>query len=188
MADDPDVTIWSTAISTSSVTGRKVIFRFADLLNPAFDRKSQPDRIIIVWTYQSETGQPLSEEHRQMNIMEDALETVLYQDRFATLALVSTGEGLREWTYYAKSEDEFMDRLNVALAGMPTFPIDVHTAHDPNGNMYEEFKARVKETVTSRASIKPSPPLAFPTSATGSAAAQQRRERSREHSRSLPQW
>lgn len=43
-----------------------------------------------------------------MNLLEDALESVLKEDGFATLALVSTGEDLREWTYYAKSEDEFM--------------------------------------------------------------------------------
>lgn len=31
-----------------------------------------------------------------MNILEDALEPALYQDEFATLALVSTGENSRE--------------------------------------------------------------------------------------------
>jgi len=82
-----------------------------------------------------------------MNLLEDALEPVLDQTRFATLALVSTGEDLREWTYYAKSEDEFMARLNFAFAGMPAFPIEIHTAHDPTWGLYEQFKAGVKEVV-----------------------------------------
>jgi hypothetical protein len=30
------------------------------------------------------------------------------------------------------SEDEFMGRLNWALAGMPAFAIEIHTATDPN--------------------------------------------------------
>lgn len=80
-----------------------------------------------------------------MDLMEDALEPLMEKDGFATLALVSTGENLREWTYYAKSEDEFMARLNKALAGKPAFPIEVHTATDPKWTMYEKFKAGVQK-------------------------------------------
>jgi hypothetical protein len=78
--------------------------------------------------YQSESSQPIPEDHQRMNQLEDMLESVLKEDGFATLALVSTGEDLREWTYYTKSETEFMARLNYALAGVPTFPIEIHTA------------------------------------------------------------
>jgi hypothetical protein len=46
--------------------------------------------------------------------MENALESALEEEHFATLALVSTGEVLREWTYYAKCEREFVARLNYA--------------------------------------------------------------------------
>jgi hypothetical protein len=82
-----------------------------------------------------------------MNLLEDTLESVLKDDGFATLALVSTGEYLREWTYYAKSEDEFMSRLNYAFSGMPVFPIEIHVAGDPNWDVYEQFKTGVKDAV-----------------------------------------
>lgn len=82
-----------------------------------------------------------------MNQFEDTLESVLEQDHFATLAIVATGEDLREWTYYAKSENEFMARLNHAFSGMPIFPIEIHITHDPKWDMYEQFKTRVRETV-----------------------------------------
>jgi len=107
--------MWATAISTNAHNRRKIIFRYAKELSASFDQASQPVRIIIVWKYQSEDGQPAAEVYRPMNLLEDALESALDQDRFATLALVSTGEGLREWTYYARSEDEFTARLNYAL-------------------------------------------------------------------------
>lgn len=81
-----------------------------------------------------------------MNLLEDTLESALKKDDgFATLALVSTGEDLREWTYYTKSESEFMSRLNYALGGMAYFPIEIHTALDPNWEMYEQFKTGIKE-------------------------------------------
>ena len=79
-----------------------------------------------------------------MDLMDDALQPLMEKDVLATLALVSTGENLREWTYYAKSEREFMARLNRALAGKPVFPIEVHMAADPKWNMYEKFKAGVQ--------------------------------------------
>jgi len=80
-----------------------------------------------------------------MDAMEDALEPFVNYENFATLALVSTGENLREWTYYTRSEDEFLARLNQALRGKSRFPIEIHTASDPNWSMYEEFKAGLKE-------------------------------------------
>jgi hypothetical protein len=88
---------------------------------------------------------PFKEEHERMDALEDALAPSLYEDNLATLALVSTGENLREWTYYVRSEDEFMARLNHALAGEEPFPIEIHTASDPEWSMYETFKAGVKQ-------------------------------------------
>ena len=41
----------------------------------------------------------------------------------------------------------FIQRLDLALAGLPEFPIEIHTAHDQTWSIYEEFKAGVKEPV-----------------------------------------
>jgi hypothetical protein len=142
---ESSVSVWATAISTNASNGRKIIYRYALELSPTFERGSQPCRAIIVWKYSSDSGQPYTEEHAAMNLLEDTLEPVLFQDDFATLALVSTGENLREWTYYAESEDEFMIRLNSALGGMPGFPIEVHIAEDPAWTVYEQFRAGVKK-------------------------------------------
>jgi hypothetical protein len=114
-----NVTSWATAISTNTSNGRKIFFRFAEQFDQTFERGTQPIRTIIVWKYHSESGQPILEEHQRMNQMEDALELALDQNCFAMLALVSTGENLREWTYYSKSEDEFLARLNFALTDTP---------------------------------------------------------------------
>jgi hypothetical protein len=146
MVGKSHVQSWATAISTNSQNGKKIIFRYAEDFGSTFDRASQPSRIIIAWKYDSENGQPESEEHRRMNLLEDSLEPILDQDDFATLAIVTTGENLREWTYYAKSDEAFIQGLNLALVGLPVFPIEIHTALDPTWSMYEEFKAGVKET------------------------------------------
>ena len=84
--------MWATAISTNADNGRKIVFRYAKELSANFDQTRQPTRINIVWKYQSESGQPVSGDHQRMNQLEDLLESVLKEDGFATLALVSTGE------------------------------------------------------------------------------------------------
>lgn len=68
--------------------GRKVFFRYAKELDSAYDKRSKPDRIILEWTYQSETGQPVTEERQQINLIKDLFETILYGDHFATLARI----------------------------------------------------------------------------------------------------
>lgn len=145
MTGGSNIQRWAVATSTQRQTDRKIIFRYAEAFAPTFERASQPIRIFIVWRYQSEHGQPVKEELQQMNLLEDTLEPVLEQDHFATLALVSTGEDLREWTYYAKSEDEFMARLNFAFAGMSPFPVEIHIAHEPNWDTYLNFRAHHME-------------------------------------------
>jgi hypothetical protein len=102
MAFGSNVQMWATAVSTNPHDGRKIIFRYAKELNAGFDQACQPVRISIVWKYHSEYGQPASEDHERMNQLEDALESVLKDDRFATLALVSTGENLRRITQHSR--------------------------------------------------------------------------------------
>lgn len=146
MSDSPSVELWATAISTNSANGKRIIFRYAKELRPAFDRSAQPDRIIIVWKYVSENGQPNPSEHRDMDQLEDALEGVLQGAQVATLALVSTGENLREWIYYANSADRFGDLFDLAMEDMPPFPIEIHTAHDPTWSTYERFRSENPNT------------------------------------------
>jgi hypothetical protein len=136
---------WSTATSSNKANGRVIIFRFISKFNANLDRTSQQNRIIIAWKYKSENGMPSLNERERMDAMEDALQPALEKDGFATLALVSTGEDLREWTYYVKTEKEFFSRLNKALAGQTAFPINIHTAVDPKWSMYEKFRASVRK-------------------------------------------
>ncbi len=112
----------------------------------SFNKATQPNRIIIVWRYEpiNTSGMMSLEEQQLMGCMEDALEEVIEKDGFATLAIVSTGDRLREWTYYAQSENEFMMRLNQALANQPVVPIEIHAEYDPTWVVYEKFVARVK--------------------------------------------
>ncbi len=131
---------WNLATSTHATTGDAIVFRFLDQFADGFDKATQPQRIIITWRYDGTRGQPSREERTRMDALEDALMPAVEKDGFATLALVSTGDNLREWIWYAKSEAEFFHRLNRALGRLKRFPIDIHSAPDPEWKSYQDFK------------------------------------------------
>ncbi|NUN70943.1 MAG: DUF695 domain-containing protein [Bacteroidetes bacterium] len=130
---------WGTATSKNDETGRVIIFRYVNEFDAGFDRATQPVRAIIVWKYKGINGMPLPKERERMDAMEDFLGPVVEAGGFSTLALVSTGEDLREWIYYGRSEEEFLSRLNQALGAQPPFPIEIHIAEDPKWSNYQEF-------------------------------------------------
>ncbi|OUC15135.1 MAG: hypothetical protein B0A82_08535 [Alkalinema sp. CACIAM 70d] len=145
LASMNDVVTWATATSTHATNGRVIVFRYAKEFRPAFEKSSLPNRVILVWRYQSQSGMPATAEREAMDRLEDLLTPFLEKPGFATLSLVSTGENLREWTYYVKSEAEFLQTLNKALSGQPRFPIEIHAAPDPKWSTYEHFRQGVRE-------------------------------------------
>jgi len=154
MTTSSSAQVYATAISRNQGNGRAIVFRYIHDFGPGFDRATLPDRVILVWKYQSAGGMPAVEERQRMDALEDAVDPVVSRDRFAALVLVSTGENLREWIFYTRSQDEFLNRLNRALAGRPAFPIEIHSAADPQWTTFEKFKAGVKNDNA----IQPGPP------------------------------
>ncbi|HEU4777502.1 MAG TPA: DUF695 domain-containing protein, partial [Telluria sp.] len=78
-----------------------------------------------------------------MIALEDALAPVLEEGAFASLAIVRTGNDVREWIYYAKSQSEFQSRLNRALAEQAVYPIEILSENDAEWTAYENFTAGV---------------------------------------------
>lgn len=143
--EDSIVKQWATAVSKNESDGTAIIYRFAKGLSKSFRRSSQPQRVVIQWQYTGDKGMPARAEVDLMNELEDSLSPFVAPDGFATLAVVSTGNNLREWIYYAKSETEFLERMNKALADKPRFPIQVVAAADPKWSSYETLKSSVRE-------------------------------------------
>jgi len=140
-----EVTTWATAVSKQPSTGRAIIYRYAKDFRDGFAKPELPARIILVWRYKSDNGMPSPAERQAMDRMEDLLEPLIQRSGQIVLAIVSTGDDLREWTFYAKSEDVFLAKLNERLAGKPRFPIEVHAGPDLKWSTYERFRSEVRE-------------------------------------------
>jgi hypothetical protein len=144
-ASSAEITEWATAVSRQDGTDRTIVFRYAKSFRQGFQRTIFPNRVIIVWKYKAESGMPALEERQAMDRMEDLLAPLVEKSGTSVLALVSTGENLREWTFYAKSEEAFFAALNKALAGHPRFPIEIHAGPDAEWSTYELFRRGVRE-------------------------------------------
>lgn len=140
-----DAAVRATATSTHATNGRVIVFRFVKEFRAGFRKESLPDRIILVWRYESGTGLPATAEREAMDRLEDLLAPAVEKAGVSMLTLVSTGENLREWIYYAKSEEEFLQALNDALVKQPRFPIEIHAAPDPKWSTYERFREGLRE-------------------------------------------
>lgn len=139
------VAAWATAVSKQQNTGRAIVFRYAKSFRSEFRRSEFPDRVILVWKYRSESGMPSEPDRAAMDRMEDLLRPLIDGSGLSVLALSSTGENLREWIFYSKSEEKFLTALNEALKGVPPFPIEIHAAPDPQWATYERFHKGVQE-------------------------------------------
>lgn len=137
--------VWSTAIATRPSDGHRIVYRFRSEFRPAFQRTQYPDRVILIWRYESSQGMPSTSERELMDQMEDLLTPHVEQQGVSSLVIVSTGEGLREWIYYARSQQEFMAKLNEALHGVPRFPIEIDLWSDPEWKRYEEFCSSIRQ-------------------------------------------
>src|SRR5450830_417100 len=119
--------VWATAVARNNTEDTAIVYRYIKEFRKEFTKSAQPDRVIVVWRYQGNKGMPSVEELTRMDELEDAL-APMQEDGFSTLALVSTGNNLKEWTYYTRNEDEFFQRLNEALHSKQLFPIEIHAA------------------------------------------------------------
>ena len=139
-----DKWVLATAVSKNESAGTAIVYRYVKEFEKGFVRAKQPARIIVEWRYNGEKGMPSIGERQRMDELEDAL-MPLQEDGFSTLSLVSTGNNLKEWIYYAQTEQGFLTRLNLALCSMPAFPIEIHTASDPGWQTYEQFASSVTQ-------------------------------------------
>jgi hypothetical protein len=139
---------WSIAKTTRPSDGRVIVYRYVEVFEPAFKRAAFPDRITVSWPYRAANGLPSKAEFKAMDDLENILEASVEAKPFARLVLVRTGDNLREWVYYAASQQQFMARVNHALQDRPVLPLQFGLASDPDWRRYEDFRSTLAAAVS----------------------------------------
>jgi|GEM_PF-1346594 len=137
--------VWATATSKHRTDDRVIVFRYLKEFKNGYDLTQHPDRVILTWTYFGNKGMPSADERVKMDKFEDALQPYLDKDNLAMLTIVSTGNNVREWKYYAKSGNSFKHALNSVLKEFSGLPLEFQSSLDSEWTAYKSFKATVKE-------------------------------------------
>ena len=138
-ADD----LWSTAVAERPSDGWKIIHRYIEKFDNPLERKTYPVAVTITWQYNGPNGLPAKPEAESMYKLEDLLEERVEKPGKGKLAFVSTGNNLRTWTYYVKSEPSFRKTLADATETVH-LNIRVSSANDPEWGQLEAFKQKVQ--------------------------------------------
>lgn len=134
-----DQRLWAIAVAKHQTLDRSVVYRYVQKFEPGFDRRTLPTRIDILWDYDSSSGMPSDDERDRMDAAENAFSPGVEHDGAAALVYVETGEGRRQWSFYARSEDEFMQRFNDALSSSDVLPIRLEAVSDPDWSLHADF-------------------------------------------------
>src|SRR5579872_4638821 len=131
---------WSMA--TGDDDGTPLIFRVRNN-PPAFATKDSFRHLLAVtWEYEpdNEQGMPSRDVIERMAQFEDLLTPAFEDVRQAFLTVVVTGNGAREWQWYARNDDQTMELVNEALGEYETFPVQFSFQDDPAWEGYSRFQ------------------------------------------------
>lgn len=131
---------WTIVSAENPETGQAAVFRVRFAKPDRPDLSSLVWAIVIQWPYESDDARqmPPREISAAQQTLEEALDP-LASSPHSELVHVSTGMGLKEWIFYARTREEFMTQLNELLAGHPRYPIDIEFFDDPKWEVWEDM-------------------------------------------------
>ena len=125
--------------------GKPVIYRSLEKVPKNQKESDYPNLINIYWPYDvdANNGMPDSTTNDNQIAFEDAIES-LDQNGISHLMLVVTGNGRKEWIWYVKDVENWMNQLNEKLSGHDVYPIEIEIDQDPEWVTYHNFISGVK--------------------------------------------
>lgn len=131
--------LWSVAQGEKN--GRPLVIRFRTARPQDAEPAAFPFLLSATWTFPpNEHGLPAGDEMERMDKFEDALDAALEASQTAHLMVVLTGDGERDWLWYATGEEQAMQQVNQALRGHPRYPVEFSVQKDRAWRAYAQFE------------------------------------------------
>lgn len=132
---------WWTA-PTEADNGRLVLVTGRDEMEAVKASGIYRYRVEVTWPYPAvDDGMPANDAARLMEQVHDALLLTLSHDPVAVMTGVFTGDGQRDWVFYARSLPLFQKKFNEALDPFPDLPLSFYAEDDPQWLAYDEMCA-----------------------------------------------
>ena len=131
----------SWSVGTGEDNGKPLIFRIRNQAPSFAEKKAFPHLLAVCWQYESpnDQGMPSQEDAERMSELEDLLEPAFEGSRQAFLSVIVTGNGVREWQWYARNPDEVIKLVNATLSELEPFPVEFSFQDDPEWQGYLQF-------------------------------------------------
>ena len=136
MSSTPSSATWS--VGQLADDDNVVLVRWrSDLVVPELSRL-YPRQFVVTWSFRAvqANGLPDPAEAQEAQALEELLAPALEAAAASVLAFVSTGSGHREWFFYCSDPSALEARLNALLSNMPPYPLELHTGHDPEWEIF----------------------------------------------------
>jgi hypothetical protein len=143
----------SGIIGKTTENGLPVIWSFVNELPPETERESLSWLIVIAWQYDgsARNGMPSEQVNQHMLKLEDALEELEVPGKHVSVYR-RTGNGLKEFAFYARGRDEFMQSLNASLASHSRYPIEIKFYEDRE---WSDFRRLLADFDPAQQSVQP---------------------------------
>jgi hypothetical protein len=130
---------WSVA--TAEDDGKPLIFRIRNKPPSFASKEAFPHLLAVSWQYEppNESGMPPEELANRMGQLEDLLDEAFEGACQAFLSVIATGNGVREWQWYARNPDDVMTLVNQTLGEFEPFPVEFSFQDDPDWIAYSRF-------------------------------------------------
>ena len=127
------------AIGEIEEEGTVILCRYRQSI-PIDTRRRLPHQFIVEWKFSDvrPNGLPPKVEHELAVELQNMMTAPLEGDGEAVLAIISTGNGHREWYFYCRDPQVLATRFNVVVNGRG-FPVELHAGFDPEWKVYDEF-------------------------------------------------
>jgi len=121
--------------------GKPLLFRIRAAAPHYATKKGYPKLLAITWRFDpnANNGMPLPDVVERMQQLEDLLDPAFADARQAFLTVVATGNGVREWQWYAKDANAVMGLVNQTLGELDPFPVQFSFQDDPGWLGYARF-------------------------------------------------
>ena len=138
MFESADDAMWTVAEGHTGVYPFIVRYRkFAQ----NFQRDSLPIRLNVFWSVTSanEHGLPTPAEAELLNTFESRLVSAVEEDETAWLVAVITGRSEREFVFYLRQPQQFLQCLTDMPQECERYPLEIHSEDDPDWQYFDDL-------------------------------------------------
>jgi len=124
---------------------KPLLFRILDQRPAEVDPEQYRHLCSISWPYEpdNEEGMPSADEFDRMSFFEELLTPALESPGAAYMVIAATGNGLRQWHWYARDTEELMTLVNEVLEECEPFPVEFSVDEDPNWDAYNQLRGNL---------------------------------------------